>query len=57
MTAILDEEIELAYRLCRVIRGDSRISFGASNHYFYVENDLKEKVLNCEKLKDSTGRL
>ncbi len=48
--AILEEEIALAKRLYEVIRRDSRIGFEASNHYYYVENDLKEKVLNCEYL-------
>lgn len=44
---ILREEIELARRLYRVTRCDSRIGFEASNHYYYTANDLKEKVLNC----------
>jgi hypothetical protein len=49
--SILDEEIALAKRLLEVIKRDSRIGFEASNHYYYTENDLKEKVLNCEYLK------
>lgn len=51
MLKIIDEEIGLAQRLYEVIRRDSRIGFEASNHYFYVENDLKEKVLNCLHLR------
>ena len=50
-TAILNEEIELAQRLYRVMRRDSRIGFEASNHYYYTANDLKEKVLNCVSLR------
>lgn len=48
---ILDEEIELAKRLLHSAKRDSRIGFEASNHYYYTENDLMEKVLNCENLK------
>jgi len=50
--AILDEEIRLAQRLHAVILRDSRIGFEASNHYFYTENDLKEKILNCEQIRE-----
>jgi hypothetical protein len=48
---ILDEEIELAKRLLKIIKCDSRIGFEASNHYYYTKNDLMEKILNCENLK------
>ena len=51
---LLDEEIELAKRLLTVIKRDARIGFEASNHYYYTDNDLKEKVLNCENLKVPT---
>lgn len=49
--AILDEEIELAESLLSIVRRDSRVGFEASNHYFYTENSLKEKILNCEHLR------
>ena len=49
---ILEEEIEQARKLHSVILRDSRIGFEASNHYYYTANDLKEKVLNCEWLKN-----
>ena len=49
---ILNEEIEIAKRLLAVVYRDSRIGFEASNHYYYTDNDLKEKVLNCEDLKN-----
>lgn len=49
---ILDEEVELAKTLHDIVIKDSRIGFEASNHYFYTLNDLKEKVLNCEYLKN-----
>lgn len=49
---ILDSEIVLAKRLFELQSADSRIGFEASNHYFYVPDDLKEKVLNCRYLLD-----
>ena len=47
---IVQEEESLAIELYQVMRRDSRIGFEASNHYFYTENDLKEKVLNCRSV-------
>jgi hypothetical protein len=47
---IVSEELEIARELQEIIRSDSRIGFEASNHYFYIINDLVEKVLNCEYL-------
>jgi hypothetical protein len=47
---LLEEEIELAIKLLNVIRCDSRIGFEASNHYYYTENSLMEKVFNCQYL-------
>ena len=49
--AILDEELELAVILYRLMAEDARIGFEASNHYFYTRNDLREKILNVEHLK------
>ncbi|MBN1436879.1 MAG: hypothetical protein JW936_07380 [Sedimentisphaerales bacterium] len=51
VTAILDEEIELAKELEAIVRVDCRVGFEATNHYAYTVNDLREKVLNCEHLK------
>jgi len=48
MTQIAKEEIELAKRLFKIARDDSRIGFEASNHYYYRPLDLAEKVLNCQ---------
>lgn len=47
---LLLSEIKLARRLYELQSVDSRIGFEASNHYFYVPDDLKEKVLNCRYL-------
>jgi hypothetical protein len=45
---LLTSEIELATRLYEITSLDSRVGFEASNQYFYVPQDLKEKVINCE---------
>ncbi len=50
---ILLSEIKLARRLYELQSVDSRIGFEASNHYFYVPDDLKEKVLNCRYLLEN----
>ena len=41
---------EEALRLLELMRRDSRIGYEASNHYFYTENDMLEKILNCDWL-------
>jgi hypothetical protein len=50
LSNILEREIELARALYRIQSGDSRIGFEASNQYYYVPEDLMEKVLNCRDL-------
>lgn len=50
--AIVGEEIELATRLLRLARMDSRIGYEASNHYYYYPLDLVEKVVNCRYVVD-----
>lgn len=58
---LLEEEMELAVRLLNVVRRDSRIGFEASNHYYYTENALIEKIFNCQylldRMKDKTEKL
>ncbi|PSL33705.1 hypothetical protein [Dyadobacter jiangsuensis] len=49
---VLRNEITLAKRMAQLQGGDSRLGFEASNHYFYVCNDLAEKVINCRDLLD-----
>jgi hypothetical protein len=46
----LHSEIELARRLYAIQRQDSRIGFEATNHYFFIPQDLVEKVVNCHDL-------
>ena len=47
MRACAEEELQIALRLYKIARTDSRTGFEASNHYFYTLNDLREKVINC----------
>ena len=47
---ILRSEIDLARQLYRIQMLDSRIGFEATNHYFYIPQDLLEKIVNCEHL-------
>ncbi|MEA4890286.1 MAG: AAC(3) family N-acetyltransferase [Clostridiaceae bacterium] len=49
---VIMQERDLAVALWRLMNQDSRIGFEASNHYFYTEGSLKEKVLNCQYLLD-----
>lgn len=49
---LLNDELRLARRLYQLQCGDSRLGFEASNHYFYVPQDLLEKILNCQDLLD-----
>jgi hypothetical protein len=44
---IINEEIALARELHEIAGRDSRIGFEASNHYFYTQQDLLEKMLAC----------
>lgn len=46
--ALLTSEIELSIKLYEITSLDSRVGFEASNQYFYVPQDLMEKVINCE---------
>jgi hypothetical protein len=52
LETIIRNELQLARRLYRLQLQDSRIGFEASNQYYYVPNDLAEKVLNCRDLLD-----
>lgn len=47
---LIAQEADLARVLLDIVRRDSRIGFEASNHYYYTENTLKEKILNCAHL-------
>ncbi len=53
LRALLEKEIEAAKKLYPIVLRDSRIGYEASNHYFYVPQDLIEKVISCEQLIES----
>lgn len=50
---ILESEIEMAKELYRLTRLDSRIGFEATNQYYYLPQDLMEKVINCTYYLDN----
>lgn len=50
LAQLLQAEIETAKQMFALQSVDSRLGFEASNHYFYIPNDLVEKVINCEYL-------
>jgi hypothetical protein len=45
-------ELAAARELFELARRDSRVGFEASNHYYYVPQDLIEKVINCQDVLD-----
>ena len=51
MRRILKDEESAAVDLYRLCREDSRVGFEASNHYYYLPQDLVEKVLNCREIE------
>lgn len=51
MLQIVREESMIARRLLNLLRGDSRLGFEASNHYYYTQNLLMEKLFNCRRLE------
>lgn len=53
---LLEMEIHSAVQLHALARTDSRIGFEASNQYYYLPQDLLEKVINCEYLLSELAR-
>lgn len=49
--AIVDEEKALALQLLDLQRRDSRLGYESSNHYYYTQTSLLEKVLNLHHLR------
>ncbi len=50
MIKAAEEEKKLASRLHRLMQLYPSIGFEASNHYYYTQNIIKEKIVNCEYL-------
>jgi hypothetical protein len=49
MARCLSEEKQNAERLLSLMRLDAKIGFETSNHYFYTERNLIEKIVRMEK--------
>lgn len=47
---IVRREIDYAKQLYVLCKEDSTIGFESTNHYWYVPNDLVEKVINCQNI-------
>lgn len=50
MRTLLESESRAARDLYTLQLQDARLGFEASNHYYYLPQDLQEKVLNCQHL-------
>ena len=50
MERIARDEVQSARELFALARADSRIGFEPSNHYYYVPQDMVEKVINCDHI-------
>lgn len=48
-------ELERAKVYWSLVRSDSRIGYESSNHYFFVPQDVLEKVLSCRMILDRTN--
>ena len=47
MSRLARRELEAAKAILPLVKADSRFGYESSNHYFYVPQDLREKVLSC----------
>lgn len=50
MRAAARAELAVAKQLLPFVKADSRIGYESSNHYFYIPQDLLEKVLCCRQV-------
>ena len=48
MRRIVTDEIAVVRKLLPLVEADSRIGYESSNHYFYIPQDLLEKLVNCQ---------
>ncbi len=51
---IVRHELGVAKKMLPLVMADSRIGFESSNHYFYIPQDLLEKVLCCRRILAET---
>ncbi len=47
MREAAEAELYIAKRILPLVQADSRIGYESSNHYFYIPQDLREKIINC----------
>ncbi|MBR1586917.1 MAG: hypothetical protein IJ658_01200 [Kiritimatiellae bacterium] len=52
MLACARRELATAKAHLALLRADSRIGYECSNHYFYLPQDIVEKILNCRDVID-----
>ncbi|MBR4832915.1 MAG: hypothetical protein IKU86_01105 [Thermoguttaceae bacterium] len=52
MAAIVRDEIELAKALRRAAAADSCVGFESTNQYWFLPNDLVEKIISCRHILD-----
>ena len=45
-----------AKELLALVREDARIGFEASNHYFYTERNLVEKIVRMRSFAEMLGK-
>ncbi len=55
MARLAREELATAKELLPLVRADSRIGYECSNHYFYIPQDLREKILCCRAVLERLG--
>ncbi len=53
MISCARRELATAKAHLALLRADSRIGYECSNHYYYLPQDLIEKILNCRDVIDS----
>lgn len=54
---LLNDEIALSQKLFEITRSNSVVGFEASNQYYYVSQDLMEKVINCEYVRNQLEKI
>ena len=53
---LIENEIELTKDLYYLSQEDSRIGYEPSNQYFYVPNDLLEKIISCRQIVEKLNQ-
>ena len=55
MRRLARAERERAKAYLPLVRADSRIGYECSNHYFFIPQDLREKILCCRAIEDEVS--